>query len=146
MSKSSNRLLLVSGALLFLIGLLSGFMINALENSRMGLSAHLAALQGAIFLLVVAATWEHVRISEWLRAVTSTTLTAGIYLFWIALMLAAVWGTSEATPIAGAGFSGSPWQESAVMILLSLASLSVLVGTILLLVGFCVATGSRVPT
>jgi (hydroxyamino)benzene mutase len=146
MSKSSNRLLLVSGALLFLVGLLSGFMIGALENPRMGLSAHLAALQGAIFLLVVAATWEHARLSERLRAVTSTSLTAGIYLFWVALMLAAVWGTSEATPIAGAGFSGSPWQESAVMILLSLASLSALAGTLLLLAGFCVGRGARAPT
>lgn len=135
MSNSSNQPLLISGTILFVLSLITGFTIEAVENPRMGLSAHLAALQGSMFLLVFSAIWPQLRLSERLRSAAATTLIAGMYGFWLTLVLAANWGTSEATPIAGGDFTGSDWQEAAVMAFLSLASLSVFTGSILLLIG-----------
>jgi hypothetical protein len=42
----------------------------------------------------------------------------GLYAIFASLLLAAVWGTSRATPIAGAGHQASSLRETAVTVLL----------------------------
>ena len=59
---------------------------------------------------------------------TERLLVAGAYAIWIGTLLAAVIGTSRATPIAGAGFAGARWQEITVSLILMLGSLASLVG------------------
>lgn len=103
--------LIFSGALLFLLGLLEGVLIPYFTNTRMGLSAHLAAVQSAMALMVFGAIWSHVKLSEALLAVTAWASIFSMYMVWIGLTLAGVLGTSKATPIAGAGFQGSPAAE-----------------------------------
>ena len=136
--------LLISGALLFLIGLLSGVFISHMRNPRMGLSAHLAGVQNALFLLVAGALWERVTLGRRLKTVLAWSGILGMYGFWVALQLAAVWGTSRGTPIAGAGFEAVEWQESFVANLLRVSSGLSILATALLLGGF--VRGRRVPT
>lgn len=62
-----QKTLLIAGASLFLIGLLSGIAVQLTENLRMGLSAHLAGVQNALFLLVIGATWDHIRLQALLQ-------------------------------------------------------------------------------
>ncbi|MDX2425112.1 MAG: hypothetical protein QNK15_02545 [Cycloclasticus sp.] len=41
------------GILLFLLGLITGFIIPAMQNPRMGLSSHLEAVMNDMFLLML---------------------------------------------------------------------------------------------
>lgn len=134
--REQKQTLLTAGALLFLIGLLSGVAVQLVQNPRMGLSAHLAGVQNALFLLVVGAAWDHVRLSP-LGARSAVWLGVGsMYGFWFALQLAAIWGTSRATPIAGAGFEGAAWQETFVDSLLRASSGAAIVAAAIVLLGF----------
>jgi (hydroxyamino)benzene mutase len=72
--------LLISGTVLFLLGLLIGFALQALPNPRTGVTLHATGLQSGMALWAL-----------------------GLYAIFASLLLAAVWGTSRATPIAGAG-------------------------------------------
>lgn len=136
MTKPLKEILLLAGAVLFLLGLLTGAAIPYFANARMGLSAHLTGVQNALVLLVVGAVWPQVRLSARLLALTCWAAITSLYAFWLALVLAALWGTSRATPIAGAGFSGTPWQETFVQILLHAASFVSIGAAALLIVGF----------
>jgi hydroxylaminobenzene mutase len=51
------------------------------------------------------------------------------------LLLAALLGTSRATPIAGAGFSAPAWQETLVTAALAITAVPVLAASLLLLWG-----------
>ncbi len=136
MDRDHRQTLLITGALLFLIGLLSGVAIQLMENPRLGLSAHLAGVQNALFLLVIGAAWSHVSLP---RAVALVGVWGGIgsmYGFWLALQLGAVWGTSRSTPIAGNGFEGAAWQETVVELLLRGSSGAAIIATAIVLVGF----------
>lgn len=136
MDTCNRKILLLSGALLFLIGLLGGVAVQSFVNPRMGLSAHLAGVQNGIYLLVLGGIWHHIRLSQLLLSLTSWFNVLGMYLFWLSLTLAAAWGTSKATPIAGAGFDGMMWKENLVQVLLYLASATSIIGAAFLVVGF----------
>lgn len=136
MAFATRRALLISGSLLFLIGLLSGVAVPHLANPRMGLSAHLAGVQNALFLLVVAAVWDYVSLSQRLRILLCWFGIASMYGFWLALQLAALWGTSRATPIAGAGSEGLGFDEAVVSFLLRASSLVAILASVLLFAGF----------
>jgi hypothetical protein len=56
------------------------------------------------------------------------------------LLLAALLGTGRATPIAGAGFSASAWQETLVTAALALTGIPVFVACVLLLWGLRAST------
>lgn len=136
MNAAHKNILLFSGALLFLIGLAGGALVHVFVNPRMGLSAHLAAVQGAIFLLVLGAVWSQLRFPgvRW-HGIACWSALYGMYAFWFSLTLAAAWGTSQATPIAGAGYESVPWKESTVLIALYSASIASLLGASLVVVG-----------
>ena len=58
-----------------------------------------------------------------------------MYAIWLALLLAAIWGSRRSTPIAGAGFEASKGQEQIVQILLVSGSLAIIVASSALLWG-----------
>lgn len=127
--------LLISGALLFLLGLLTGVAVPYFENTRMGLSAHLAGVQNALCLLVFGAIWRYVKLSETALLRCSRLSIYSMYSVWLSLTLAAVFGTSSATPIAGAGYAGTQLQEAIVNILLYSGSVAILVAAVQIIVG-----------
>jgi hydroxylaminobenzene mutase len=59
----------------------------------------------------------------------------GLYAIFTSLFLAALWGTSRATPIAGAGHQASPMRETVVTVLLAGGSLASVVAVVLVLWG-----------
>lgn len=133
-----NRLqkqLIFSGALLFLLGLLEGVVIPYFTNSRMGLSAHLAAVQSAMALIVFGAVWSHVKLSEMLLGITAWASIFSMYVVWLGLTLAGILGTSKATPIAGAGFHGSPSAELLTEAIITIGAGAGFVGAGLLIFG-----------
>lgn len=125
--------LLFHGTLLFLLGLINGLAIPRLRNPRMGLSAHLAGVQNGLVLWAFGLIWPYATLGA--AAVTAWSAIGSMYAIWLALLLAAAWGTSKSTPIAGAGHSSSAGKEAIVSALLVVGSLAIIVATALLLVG-----------
>lgn len=123
-----NRRLLVAGSVLFLIGLLTGFAVPLFHNPRSGLSAHLEGVMNGIFLLAMGAVWGRVALSSKLRRAAEALLLVGAYANWLGTLLSAALGTSKTTPIAGAGFSAAPAQETLVTSLLGISALAMVFG------------------
>ena len=127
--------LLVGGAALFLLGLINGLAVPYFENPRMGLSAHLAGVQNALVLIAFGLMWKYLALSSKALKLCSMLSTYSMYSIWVSLVLAAAWGTSSATPIAGAGYMGSSSQELIVNILLYSGSLAIIVASVQVLLG-----------
>jgi hydroxylaminobenzene mutase len=114
--------LLFWGALLFFLGLVQGGAIPAFENPRMALSAHLAAVQSGMALMIFGLAWSLLALgAAWRRAAFWAAILS-MYLVWIAITLGAAWGASRALPLAGAGFSASPVEETAVEAIVGLGA------------------------
>jgi hydroxylaminobenzene mutase len=133
------------GALLLVLGLVTGALVSTFTNSRMGLSAHLAGVQNGMVLLIFGLVWRHLSLSR--RAIRIAELTSifSMYSIWGALLLAAGFGTSRVTPIAGAGFEGAAWQEGVVAVLLYTGSVGILLGAGLVFRGLW-ASGRKAAT
>src|ERR1700687_5293330 len=99
------------GALLFMLGLLTGFGIPRFRSPRIGLSAHLAAIESGLGLIAFGLLLPHLAISiGWVGAI-GHSLWISLYVLWVGLLFAAVYGTGKALPIAGAGLAAKAWQE-----------------------------------
>jgi hydroxylaminobenzene mutase len=97
---------------LFLLGLLTGFTLPVLKVARLGLSAHLEALMGGMFLIILGLIWSHVKLQPRALTVTLSLALYAAYMNWGAVLLAGVFGGSSMLPIAGGGqAAGAAWQE-----------------------------------
>lgn len=113
-NSNTSRRLKMLGMLLFLFGLLTGFVIMAVKNPRMGLAAHLEGVMNGIFLAVAGLVWTELNISERLGRALFWVLIYGTFANWFFTLTAAILGTSRITPLSGAGFSGTALQENLV--------------------------------
>jgi (hydroxyamino)benzene mutase len=109
-----KRRLFWHGILLFFLGLVTGLFVQSMRNPRLGLSAHVGTVMSGMFLAVVGAAWPEVRLAEGAASATFWLTLYGMYVSSAGLVLAAILGTSQTTPLAGAGFSGPAWQEALV--------------------------------
>jgi hydroxylaminobenzene mutase len=130
------RLLCLYGVILFFLGLLNGGVVSVFSNPRMGLSAHLAAVQSGMALLLFGLLWPRLSLADVTQRIASWACILSMYAIWVALLLAAIFGTSDATPIAGSGFHGARWQESLVTAILYPGSAGSIAGVALILLGF----------
>ena len=135
MSTDASRRICFLGALLLLLGLLSGALVPIVTNPRMGLSAHLAGVQNGVLLLAVGLLWGRLELAGSARTACAWLSVGSLYLLWIATVLGAAFGTSRATPIAGEGFSGAAWQEALVSGLFGLGSAGALAAVALVVWG-----------
>lgn len=130
-----KRRLMWWGMALFLLGLITGLMQNALTNPRMGLSAHLEGLMNGTFLIAVGAIWPNVQLAPRLLSITYGALVFGTVMNWAVTLFAAAVGTSSMTPLAGAGHAAAPWQEISVTIGFVSVGIAMLAAAALLLWG-----------
>ena len=112
--EDTKRRLLWNGMFLFLLGLLTGFVVQKFENPRMGLAAHLEGVMNGTFLIALGAVWTEVRLSARLKTTAYWSALYGTYANWAATTLAASFGTAALSPITAAGHSAQPWQEGVV--------------------------------
>jgi hydroxylaminobenzene mutase len=122
------------GALLFLLGLLTGFGIPMFRSPRIGVSAHLDAIESGLGLIVFGLLIPHLTISLGWASLIADTMWISLYLGWLGLLFGAVYGTGRTIPIAGAGVSAEPWQENFARALTSLGFTGALVAIVALLV------------
>ncbi len=134
--KNHGKQLLTLGAVLFLLGLLSGMVVAQMPNARMGLAAHLEGVMNGIFLLVIGLAWEKLSLSEKNKTVTFWLLVYGTFANWLLVQTAAILKTSAMTPLAGAGFNGEPWAENFISGGLVTVAISMIAATLLLIIGF----------
>ena len=126
---------LISGTVLFLLSLLSGFAMPFLANPRMGVSAHVAGLESGMALWALGLMWQRVALPVGAERTAQIVAVAGLYAIFLSLFLAALWGTSRATPIVGAGHQASAMRETLVTVLLTGGSLASMVAVSLVLLG-----------
>lgn len=129
--------LLISGTILFLLSLLIGFTMPVLTNPRMGVSAHVAGMQSGMTLWALGLMWQRVALPTGAQRATEVLAVLGLYAVFTSLALAAWWGTSRATPIAGAGHQASSLREAVVTMLLMGGSLASVAAIALVLWGLC---------
>lgn len=127
MHDRTARQLALLGAVLVMLGLLTGFGTAAFANPRMGVASHLEGLMNGTLLLALAATWHRVALSSRLDRAAFWLLLFGSLANWAATLLAAIWGAGgETMPIAAAGHHASAAQEVIVTSLLVSLSFAML--------------------
>jgi (hydroxyamino)benzene mutase len=112
------------GVLLILLGLGTGAFISLFDNARQGLAAHTGGVQNGILLTVLGLLWRHLHLSTRMERVAAVASVFSLYAIWLALVLAAAFGTSRSTPVAGAGHQGEAWQEALVSTLFGAGSVA----------------------
>jgi len=131
-----GRKLIRLGILLFLLGLLTGFIIPILQNPRMGLSSHLEATMNGMLLIIFGLIWPKLFLTEKLLKWCFSLVIFGTFTNWITTLLSAIWGAgSEMMPIAGGGLQGNFWQEVIIKFGLISLSISMLIVCVILLWG-----------
>ena len=140
---SLQKAFLVVGATLFLLGLISGLLTGLMANQRMGLSAHMQGLTNGMFLITVGAAWRYVSLGRFAAPITFGLLAYGTVANWASTTLAAVWNTGQLTPIHGPEPNAPPWQETIVSFGLLSLSVAMIVGTIILIIGFVRGPSTR---
>lgn len=134
------RKLVLLGAVLVMLGLLTGFVSGSLANPRMGLAAHLEGLMNGTLMIALGAAWGHVKLPAKAQAWCWWLLVYGTVANWLAVLLAAIWGAGGATmPLAAAGMQAAPWQESLVGALLISLSFAIVAAFALVIRGVIAA-------
>ena len=105
-----------AGFVLFTLGLLLGVALPKMRNPRMGLSAHLTAVQTGAALIGFALFWHHLAVPDSWTSTLVYALISSSYVLVLGITLAGFTGASEALPIAGRGHQASPFQEQLVSI------------------------------
>lgn len=126
-----QRTLVVAGALLFLLGLLQGAVVQSFLNPRMALSAHLTAIQSGMAMMIVGALWTSADLRPTFSNVGRWTIVIGMFGLWAGLTASATNGASNNLPIAGAGHSAAQTTEN-------LVSFAVLGGSVLMTIGWSI--------
>ncbi|MGH8782104.1 hypothetical protein [Paraburkholderia sp.] len=108
-----------------------------MSNPRMGVSVHVAGMQSGMTLWALGLMWQRIVLPAGMERATQVLAVLGLYAIFASLLLAAVWGTSRVTPIAGAGHQAGPVREGMVAVLLVGGSLAILVAMVLVLWGLC---------
>ena len=134
-AEDTDRRLIWHGVMLFLLGLLAGAFVPLYANPRLGLSAHLGGVTTGTVLAVVGLIWNRLRLSPAAARAAFWLVLYGTYGSSLGLLLAAMFGTSRSTPIAGAGHVGAPWQEALVDFTLMTSAVAMLMACVLLLRG-----------
>ena len=96
-----------AGVLLFTLGLLIGFAMAKLRNPRLGLSAHLTAVQVGAMLIALALFWQYLGIPDGWATIIVLAVIVSSYVLTFGILLSGVFGASQALPMAGAGHTAS---------------------------------------
>ncbi len=131
-----QTLLFKLGLVLFVIGLLTGFVIPVLKNPRMGLTSHLEGLLNGMFLALLGLLWPHVHLPDGWGVTAVVLIVYSAYANWFASLLAAIWGAgSTFAPIAAGEHQASKAREGIFGFLLITLSVAIVIGVVIVIVG-----------
>ena len=129
-----DTLLLQLGIALFLLGLLTGFVVPKFKNPRMGLSSHLEGVLNGIFLVALGLLWQRLNLSAAWRTAAFWLAIYGTFANWFATLLAAMWGAGALMPIAAQGHQATAGRETIIRLLLGTLSLAIMAVCVIVIV------------
>ncbi len=132
---TAQRQLIAAGAILFLLGLLQGAVVQSFANPRMALSAHLTAVQSGMALMIAGVAWHAASLSQSASAAAKWTIIVGMFGLWMGLTMSAATGASNNLPIAGANHSADHATETLVSVIVLGSSTAMTLGWILFVAG-----------
>jgi (hydroxyamino)benzene mutase len=135
MDAQISRKLKMLGMFLFLLGLITGFLMMNIKNPKMGLAAHLEGVMNGTFLIAVGLIWNELKLNDKLKTVTYRTLIYATFVNWLVTLLSAYFGTSKMTPISGQGFVGTDLQENIIRVGFITVGITMLFSVIVMLYG-----------
>lgn len=131
-----SRKLIQFGVLLFLLGLVTGFVIPALKNPRMGLSSHMEGVLNGMLLMIFGLIWPKLELTKNLLNWNYWLSLFGTFTNWFTTLLASAWGAgSVMMPIAGNEMHGTDLQEIIIKFGLVTLSISMMIVSIFILWG-----------
>lgn len=129
----SSRLLMQLGAVLVLLGLLTGLAVPMAALPRMALASHLEGLLNGMLLIILGVIWSRLALGARQRLAAFWLVVYAAFANWAATLLSAFTGAAAMMPLAGGGSTGAAHVEVVVAVLLLSLTLAILVG-----VGFVV--------
>jgi len=132
--RAGHRLIQL-GIILFLAGLLTGFVIPLMANPRVGLSSHLEGVMNGLLLVALGVIWPRLTLGRGTRRLAFGLAVFGTVANWLGTLLAGIWGTGAMMPIAAAGQQGSSVQELIVSVLLMALSFAMVAAIALVIWG-----------
>ena len=134
MKKQADNLLF-AGFFLFLLGLITGLIVPAFANPRLGLSSHIEGVLNGIFLIVLGLLWHKLELSGKTLKITYWLTLYGTFANWFGMLVAAVFNAGKMLGVAAGGQEGPPVAEALVAFLLVTLSLAMVIISVLVLVG-----------
>ena len=132
--KQADNLLFL-GFLLFLLGLITGLVVPAFANPRLGVSSHIEGVLNGIFLIVLALVWHKLALSAGALKTTYWLALYGTFANWFAMLFAAVTNAGKMLGVMAGGQQGPPAAEAVVAFLLITLSVAMVIISVLVLVG-----------
>jgi len=130
---TADRALVAHGAIMTLLGLLSGFSPMFAKAPVAGLESHtIGVLQGAL-LFGLAAIWPSLGSGRLVTAARYCALI-GLYANWLGAQLSALWSAKGMFIVNGSSMPGgaAPWMEGTVAVLLNLSILVIVMCVLIL--------------
>jgi (hydroxyamino)benzene mutase len=109
--------------------------VKVFHSPRLALSAHIAAVQNGMVLLLYGLLWFRISLSVTLEKMAYLSAVAGMYLIRVGFTLAAMTGASKVLKFSGAGYSASNSWEFGVGATIYAGSGAAIVAGLPLLVG-----------
>jgi len=134
MKTQAGRLLFL-GFFLFLLGLITGLIVPALANPRIGVSSHIEGVLNGIFLIILGLVWHKLVLTDRALKITYWLALYGTFFNWFGILVAAVFNAGKMLGIAAGGQEGPPLAEAVVTFLLISISVAMVVISVLVLVG-----------
>lgn len=134
-TEDQARRLLLLGAWLLLLGLVTGLLVPALANPRMGVSSHMEGVLNGMLLLVLGLVWPRLVLSDRWRRIAAACSIYGAFTNWGTLLLAAALNAGGTLTVAAEGRAGSPLAEALVNFGLASLTLAMLTAAVTLIVG-----------
>jgi hypothetical protein len=114
------------GAILLLLGMLTGFVIVNFHNRNLGNAAHLTALIGGYGLIALGLLWPKLNLGRFWSSAGAWITAASLYMNWLGLVFQGVFGSGpKATnsPLVG---STLLWDRASAVVLTIAVILSLL--------------------
>ena len=134
MKTQAGRLLFL-GFFLFLLGLITGLIVPALANPRIGVSSHIEGVLNGIFLIILGLVWHKLVLTDRALKITYWLALYGTFFNWFGILVAAVFNAGKMLGIAAGGQEGPPLAEAVVTFLLISISVAMVVISVMVLIG-----------
>lgn len=119
LQRRQGHRLLRFGMALFLLGLVTGLLLPAMANPRMGLSSHLEGIMNGMVLVLFGLLWPRLKLGARASRAGFALALFGTYINWGTTLVAGFAGAGEKMmPIAGAGHRGTDTAEMLIAIAL----------------------------